>query len=204
MKKISLGILIGLLLVLVYQYFDNKQDNRKELVESSSLIQEQLKNVGKLIVTEGSFTQVYTYKDSKEYYLDLLSAEKKALIIVNARATVAYDLSQLEVELDPEEKILRILHIPQEEISIYPEIKYYDISQDYLNQFKAEDHNEIRGRVMKSIRGKIEKSGLMENAQNRLISELQKIYLLTSTLGWTLEYRSQAFESSQEIEEIKV
>ncbi|WP_425414343.1 hypothetical protein [Psychroserpens burtonensis] len=35
---------------------------------------------------------------------------------------------------------------------------------------------------------KIEVSDLKSNAQNRLISELSKFYILTNTMGWTLEY----------------
>ena len=136
--------------------------------------------------------------------MDVLSARKKALIIVNSKATVAYDLSKLQVELDEENKTVNITHIPEEEINIYPEIKYYDITQDYLNQFEAEDYNSIRSRVTASIRKKVENSSLKSNAKNRLISELQKIYILTSTLGWTLRYNNEELEESNEFLELKL
>lgn len=67
---------------------------------------------------------------------------------------MAYDLSKLRTEIDEENKIVRITYIPKEEISINPDIKYYDVTQDYLNQFDAEDHNKIRTRIEKSIRKK--------------------------------------------------
>jgi hypothetical protein len=35
---------------------------------------------------------------------------------------------------------------------------------------------------------KIEASGLKANAQNRLISEMSKFFILTNSLGWTLQY----------------
>ena len=204
MKKFIYGAVSVLLLFLIYEFWDSKISERNSLEESSALIQQQIKNVGKLIVTEGTFSQVYTYKDSRNFYLDVLSAEKKALIIVNAKATVAYDLSKLEVEIDEEERKVIITKIPEEEISIYPDIQYYDVSQDYLNQFKAEDYNTVKRKVSKSIRQKVEKSALKTNAENRLISELQKIFILTSTLGWTLEYKDQEFKESEALEKLKL
>ena len=204
MKKFILVALVVLIAVFIVRYFQKRDSERDRLEENSALIQQQIKNVGKLIVTEGTFSQVYSYKDSRKFYLDVLSARKKALIVVNSKATVAYDLSKLQVELDQENKIVNITYIPEEEISIYPDIKYYDITQDYLNQFEAEDYNKIKRRISASIREKVENSSLKSNAKNRLISELQKIYILTNSLGWTLTYNNKEFEASEEIEELKL
>ena len=204
MRNFLIGALLVLLVVFGIQYFDNRNDERERLEESTSLIQEQIKNVGKLVVTEGTFSQVYAYNDSKKFYLDVLSARKKALIVVNATATVAYDLSKMEVELDEENKTAIIKHIPEEEISINPDIKYYDVTQDYLNQFEASDFNKIKQRINRSMREKVENSSLKSNAKNRLISELQKIYILTSSLGWTLQYNNEEFENPGNLEEIKL
>ncbi|GAB2765401.1 DUF4230 domain-containing protein [Salinimicrobium soli] len=204
MKKILSGALLVLLVVFVFRYCENRNAERDRLEESSQLIQQQIKNVGKLVVTEGTFSQVFTYKDSRKFYLDVLSARKKALIVVNTKATVAYDLSKLEVEVDEKNKTVIITHIPKEEISIYPDIQYYDVTQDYLNQFEAEDYNLIKKRITRSIRKKVENSPLKTNAKNRLISELQKIYILTNTLGWTLKYNNEAIKDPQEMERIKL
>ncbi|HEY9183907.1 MAG TPA: DUF4230 domain-containing protein [Salegentibacter sp.] len=204
MRNFLIGAVLVLLVVFGMRYCENREDERDRLEADTSLIQEQIKNVGKLVVTEGTFSQVYSYKDSRKFYLDIFSAQKKALIVVNAKATVAYDLGKLETEIDEENKIVRILSIPEEEITINPEIQYYDVTQDYLNQFKAEDHNKIRKRIEASIREKVDSSTLKTNAKNRLISELQKIYILTSTMGWTLEYKGQDFSNSEDLELIKL
>ncbi len=204
MKKYIVGALVVLIIFLTYQYFENRNAERDRLEESTAMIQQQIKNVGKLVVTEGTFSQVFTYNDTRNRFFDVLPARKKALIVVNTRATVAYDLSKLEIELDEENKTVHITHIPKEEINIYPDIKYYDITQDYLNQFSAEDYNKIKTRINKSMREKVEKSTLKSNAQNRLISELQKIYILTSTLGWTLTYNNEEFGTARDMEELKL
>lgn len=204
MKKFFVGALVVLIIFLTFRYCENRNEERDRLEESTAMIQQQIKNVGKLVVTEGTFSQVYTYKDTKNRFLDVLPARKRALIIVNAKATVAYDLSKLEIELDEENKTVNIVHIPEEEISIYPDIKYYDITQDYLNQFTAEDYNKIKTRINKSMREKVENSSLKSNAKNRLISELQKIYILTNTLGWTLTYNNEEFGRAGEMQELKL
>ena len=204
MRNILIGAVLVLLIVFGVRYCENRNAERENLEESSSLIQEQIRNVGKLVVTEGSFSQVYTYNNSKKFYLDVLSARKKALIVVNTEVAIAYDLSKMEVELDEENKKVIIKHIPEEEISINPDIQYYDVTQDYLNQFEASDYNKIKERINESMREKVENSSLKSNAQNRLISELQKIYILTSSLGWTLQYNNEEFTNPNALEELKL
>ncbi|SDS14500.1 DUF4230 domain-containing protein [Gramella sp. MAR_2010_147] len=204
MKNILLAILMVAVVILGFMYWQQKNNEKESLEENTALIQEQIRNVGKLVVTEGTFSQVFTYKNSKSFYFDVLSARKKALIVVNADVSVAYDLSKLDVEVDEEGKRVIIKNIPKEEIKINPNIKYYDVTQDYLNQFEAEDYNKIKSRIEKGLQEKIEKSTLKSNAKNRLVSELQKIYILTSSMGWTLEYESQPIENSQSLENIKL
>ena len=204
MRRILLGAVLALLVVFGIRYFENLNSEEDQLEESTSLIQEQIKNVGKLVVTEGSFSQVYSYNDSNKFYLDVLSARKKALIIVNAKVNIAYDLSKMEVEIDEEYKKVIIKHIPEEEISINPDIEYYDVTQDYLNQFEASDYNKIKDYVNKSMEKKVRNSTLVSNAKNRLLSELQKIYILTNSLGWTLEYNNEEFSSPEALEELQL
>ena len=117
--------------------------------------------------------------------------------------TVSYDLSQIQYELDEESKTFKILSIPKEEININPDFEYYDVTADFLNPFEAEDYNKIKDKVKGQLMKKIEASNLKSNAQNRLISELSKFYILTSSLGWTLEYKGNAIKSSEEIKNIE-
>lgn len=188
MRKVLFGVIITLIILFTFKYCGDKKEDRIVLQEHSALIQEQLKNVGKLIVTEGHFSEVFNYKNSKEIFGEYITSDKKAVVIVNADVTVAYDLSEIEYEIDQENKILKIISIPDEEIKINPDFEYYDVQADFLNPFKAEDYNAIKDIVNQSLLNKIEASELKSNAKNRLISELSKFYILTNSLGWTLEY----------------
>ena len=166
------------------------------------LIQQELKNVSKLIVTEGHFAEVYNYKDSKELFGPLITAHKKALVVVNADVTIAYDMSQIQYEVDQESKVLKINQIPDPEIKISPDFEYYDVTADYLNPFNAGDYNAIKRNVNASLMKKIEASSLRSNAENRLLSELSRILVLTNTMGWTLVHENMPVENIGQLEQI--
>ncbi len=203
MRKIVFGIVITMVLVFGLRYCEHQKDEREQLEFNTTIIQEQLKNVGKLVVTEGNYAEVFSYADSKKFYFDMFSSDKKALVIVNAKANISYDLSEVETKIDAENKTLTITNIPEPDLSINPNIEYYDIEQDYLNQFNASDYNKIKDRVEESLREKIEASDLRLNAQNRLISELQKIYILTNSMGWKLQFNDEIIEQEVDLNEIK-
>jgi len=193
--------IIGFL--LAYRYCEFKNDT-SSLESDTNLIQQQVVNVGKLVVTEGHFSEVLTYKDQQNYLMNMLSFRKKALLIVNADVTVAYDLRQMKYDIDQENKTITILSIPKEEIRISPDIKFYDIDQSSMNPFTGDDYNKINKAVKSNLQKKIDKSNLKANAKNRLISELSKILILTSSMGWTLRYDGENITSEQQLsQEIK-
>ena len=203
MRNILLGIVICLVVVFGLRYCEHEKDKKEEVRATTALIQEQLQNVGKLIVTEGNYAQVFSYEDSKKFYFDLFSSDKKALVVVNATATIAYDLSKVKTQIDSENKTISITSLPEPELTISPNIEYYDVSQDYLNQFEASDYNKIKDRIEETLRVKIEASTLKTNAKNRLISELQKIYLLTSSMDWVLKFEDQVISEEKDLQDLK-
>ena len=204
MRKILTIVVIAFIVIFTFKYCVDKKEDRIVLQESSALIQEQIKNVGKLIVTEGHFSEVFNYRNSKEIFGSFFTSEKKALIVVNADVFVSYDLSLIEYNIDEKTKTLTILSIPEEEIKINPDLEYYDIQADYLNAFEAKDYNDIKETVKKSLMKKLENSEIKTNAKNRLISELSKFYILTNSLGWTLKYNENIIESSSQLETMKL
>ncbi|MDO6491938.1 MAG: DUF4230 domain-containing protein [Cellulophaga sp.] len=203
MKRILVGIIIVLVALLVFKTCSDKKEEQSILQENSMLIQQQIQNVSKLVVTEGHFAEVYNYKDSQQLFGPLITAEKKALVVVNADVTVAYDLSKIVFNVDEENKVLQITSIPEPEIKISPDYEYYDVTADFLNQFDANDYNKIKKNVKASLFKKVEKSTLKTNAKNRLLSELSKFYVLTNSLGWTLQYNDNPINKIEELNYIK-
>ncbi len=199
MYRFLAGIVTALLLYGAIQFFIRQNNEQQEIQQNTALLEQQIKQVGKLLVTEGHFSQVLSYKNTRKNYFDIFSANKKALVIINAKVTVAYDLRQLKTEIDQEAKQVRIISIPEPEINIYPDLQYYDVSQDYFNKFDAADYNKIKGSVSQILEDKIQQSDLKEDARERLLTELSKIYLLTGTMGWSLHFEETSINSPEEL-----
>jgi hypothetical protein len=198
LKRILIGIGVIVGIFLLFKFCDFKKNDDEDITYNTNLIQQQILNVGKLVVTEGHFSEVITYKNQQKYLLDMLSFEKKALVVVNADVTVAYDLHKMKYDIDEKNKTITIVSIPKEEIKISPDIQFYDVEQSKLNPFTGDDYNKINKSVKANLAKKIEKSSLKTNAQNRLISELSKILILTNTMGWKLQYEGKVIESEKD------
>lgn len=198
-KKIVIGVIVVAAVLLLFKYCDFKKNDESDISYNTNLIQQQIVNVGKLVVTEGHFSEVITYKNQQKYLMNMVSFEKKALVVVNADVTVAYDLQKMKYDIDEKNKTITIISIPKEEIKISPDIQFYDVEQSKLNPFTGEDYNKINKSVKANLAKKIEKSTLKSNAKNRLISELSKILILTNTMGWTLQYEGQIIETEKDL-----
>lgn len=198
MRRIIVFIAIVVTVVIAFKFCDFKNKDATTLEYNTALIQQQILNVGKLVVTEGHFSEVLTYRDKKGYLLDLLTSEKKAIIIVNADVTVAYDLREVKYDIDETTKTITIVSIPKEEIKISPDIQYYNIEHGGLNQFTGDDYNKVNKIVRSNLAKKVDKSSLKTNAKNRLVSELSKILILTNSLGWTLRYNGEEIQQEQD------
>jgi hypothetical protein len=188
------------LLYIVFQ-FSNKNNETSVVEYDTALIQQQLKNVGKLVVTEGHFAEVITYKDSKKYLGDFISFEKKAIVVINADVTVSFDLSKMKYEIDSINKVINVIEIPKEEIKIAPDFKYYNTESSTFNEFTGEDYNKINKIARANLSKKIQVSALKTNAKNRLLSELNSLFIVTKNLGWTMKYKDEVITSDKEVKQ---
>ena len=188
LKTIIIVVVTMFMVLYVYDYFNHRNDVNEELYAQSSLIEKQLRNVSKLVVTEASYAKVYNYENKETYGMGLMSSEKNALVISNAKAQVAYNLRDLKYEIEPKSKTITITYIPKPELTIDPNLQFYRIENGYFNKFQAQDLNNIKSKIIKDLRSKIMQSDMIKNAENRLLSELSQVYVLTSSLEWTLVY----------------
>ena len=201
-KKTLIFALICVALGSLLTFFImRKVDKNNEVVSDTELIQQQMKNVSKLVVNEAKISQIYNYKDEKSF-MNLMSFDKKALVVVNADVQIMYDLSKLEYTIDETNKIVKITFIPKEEIKINPDIKIYDVEESRFNAFKGNDYNTIQESVKKQFHEKIRKSNIQANAKNRLVSELSKFLVVTQSLGWTLKYQEETIVNTADFNEL--
>ncbi len=136
------------------------------------------------MVSQGTFSEMYSFSDTKKYLYDYISFEKKAILAVKAKVEVGYDLSKLNIQVDSLAKQIRIESIPKEEIQITPDITYFDLQQSSFNSFSKEELNTLNAKAVAKIENTIMVAKLKEDAKNRLFEELSKLYQLSKIYQW--------------------
>ena len=192
---VLLGLILGGLLVYGIIIYTNSI-KKKQLVNTQSVILlDKIKSVCKFITVEGDFAEIYHYKDVKQRFLKLISSEKKALILVNAKAHIGYDLSKIKIKAEKSTKKIILEHFPQPEIlSIETNLNYYDKKDGYFNKFNATDLTDLNLEAKKHIQDKIPESGLIDVAKKEVLETIGLIETIVQTIGWTLDYSALKIE----------
>jgi hypothetical protein len=194
-----LGLLLGAILMYwFFSFFRKKQ--KKELSEKQSVILlEKIRTVCKLITVEGEFAEIFHYENTKLHLMNLLSSKKKALIIINAKTHIGFDMRKIEMKADVQSKLVILTNFPQPEvITIEPDIKYYDIKDGLFNRFASDDLTALHKEAKKHILDKIPESGLMETAKKEALEAILLIENLVETIGWRLDYTSLELTAKNE------
>lgn len=184
-----LGLILGAIATYwVYTFFRKKQ-NKELTSHQSTVLLEKIKTVCKLISVEGDFAEIYQYENTKERFMSLISSKKKALVVINAKAQIGYDLQKILMHADKEGKRIVLTNFPEPEIlSIQPELEFYDIKNGFFNSFKPDDLTVLNQEAKKHIREKIPESGLMETARKETLQTVLLIEKIVETIGWKLDY----------------
>lgn len=192
-----LGIIIGVLVSLGAVTFF-KSVKKKNLINSQSVILlEKIKTVCKFITVEGDFAEIYHYEDVKERFLKMMSSRKKALVVINAKAHVGYDLSKITLSSDKENKKIILEHFPQPEVlSIETNLNYYDKRDGYFNKFEASDLTGLHQEAKQHILDKVPESGLIQMAQKEALETISIIESIVETIGWKLDYSALKIEEN--------
>ena len=181
--RISRYILVFLVGFLIAKFWYQKKDNHQQK-EEVRVVVNSIKNMSKLVVSSGNFSEVYNFTDSKKYFYETISFDKKAIVTVNAKVEVGYDLSKLEIEIDSLAKKIYIHKIPKAAITIIPDVKYFDLQQSQFNSFSKNDLNKINEKSIEKIKQTVELTNLKKEAKTRFFEEISKIYQLSAIYGW--------------------
>ena len=193
-----LGIIIGVLVSVGGVTFF-KSFKKKQLINSQSVILlDKIKTVCKFITVEGDFAEIYHYEDVKERFLKMMSSRKKALVVINAKAHVGYDLSKIDLKSDTNNKKIILEHFPQPEVlSIETNLNYYDKRDGYFNKFEASDLTGLHQDAKQHILDKVPESGLIQLAQKEALETISIMESIVETIGWKLDYSALEIEDSQ-------
>lgn len=184
---IFLGIVLGLAGgIAVTSFFYRKQNDRK-LKEQSVLLLDKIEQVFKLITVEGEFSEIFTHRDEKNLFFKLLQLEKKALIIIKAKVLIGFDLTKINIEINPDLKQVKLSQFPEPEIlSIDSDLEYYDVQKGIINKFSETDLTSLNKKSKDFIREKVERSHLIAVAKNQANDTFLVIRQLIESVGWEL------------------
>ncbi|TDL99874.1 MAG: DUF4230 domain-containing protein [Flavobacteriaceae bacterium] len=182
-------VLIFFLILIVgsgwYFFLRKKKEEQNQL--QAGIILDKLKTVCKLVTVEGNFSEIYHYQSKQSSLLDFLG-KKKALVIVQAKASVGYDLSKIVLRADDKNKKVYLSAFPEPQVlHLETDYKYYDTKDSLLNRFDANDMTLLNQEAKDFISEKIPQSGLLESAKKEALSAIFIMEKLVETIGWTLE-----------------
>jgi Protein of unknown function (DUF4230) len=166
---------------VISKYLNSPKERNIE--EQSKVLLEKIQTVAKLITVEGNFSEVYNYKDFWAY--DFFPFQKKAILLVDAKVSVGYDLKKMNIQSDAATKTVTISSLPEPEfLSIDHNIKYYDISEGTFNSFSPQDYTQLQEKVKEFVRKKAEESDLKNKARLQGNQMIEVIRFMVESAGW--------------------
>lgn len=174
---------VFLLGFLIAKFWYDRQEPKYQTEEVKVMVNE-IKNLSKLVVSQGNYSEMYSFSDTRKYFFDYLQFQKKAIVSVNAKVEVGYDLSKLDIQIDSLQREIIINKIPEEEVIISPDVKYFDLKQSQFNTFSKEELNTVNAKAIERIKETIELTNQKKEAKIRLFEELSKIYQLSKIYNW--------------------
>ena len=186
-------LFIGLLIGAVSAYFIFARFNvvrkRASIQTQSTILMEKIRNVCKLVTVEGDFAEIYHYESVKEKFFKTMKGKKKALILIDAKAHVGFDLSKIKLESDKKNKKIILTQFPKPKLlTIETDFKYYDKKEGWLNPMTSNDLTEINQDAKQFIIDKIPESGLIESAGKELLTVISLMETVAESIGWTIDF----------------
>lgn len=190
MRRQATKILLGIALLLAvgglawwagfkYRMLETKTDTQV------SLILEKVEKVLKLVAVEGHVAEIFDHKEYNGFDIGLFT--KKALIRVNAKVSVGYDLEGVDFVVDEQSKTVTISDFPAPEVlSIDHDLDYYDVREGVFNTFTTADYNKLNRQAKEYARNKVVEGELFDEAEAQKNEILDMLRLLLEGAGYTM------------------
>jgi hypothetical protein len=162
--------------------------NKKE-IEKSSVVVENVEKVLKLVALEANLSELYKYQDYYSYDISFL--RKKAILRVNAKVSVGYDLNKIDIRVDSLKRKVIMNSLPIAEIlAIDHNLDYYDIEQGIFNRFETADYNHINSKAKEYILNVALSKNILKEANDQKAEVITLIKNMVRGMGYELEIRS--------------
>lgn len=189
MELLFVGIAFGAV-IAYFLFLKFSSGRKKEKTKTQSVVlMEKIRSVCKFITVEGDFSEIYHYENVKDKWISALLGKKKALVLIEAKALVGFDLTKINMVADTKSRIITLNNFPQPELlTVETDFKYYDKKEGWANPFTATDLTEINREAKQHIIDKVPSSGLLTEASSQALETIQLIEKLVETINWKLDF----------------
>ncbi len=181
------GLVIGGLIAYIFLYSKKKLNT---VSADSTTLMHNIEKVFKVALAEGTYSDIFDYKNEQSRFFNLFKTKKKALLISEAKVLIGYDFAKVKLAIDEKNKHINILQFPCPEIlAIDPEYKFYDTDSGIFNRLAKEDYSAMVNDAKNRIGKKALESELPMFAANQMKTLLTNIDDNTS---WQLYYHDES------------
>lgn len=192
-----LGLFLGAIVTYWVMRYVKLQKTKDLTQAQSTILMKKIRKVWKLITVEGEFAEIYHYENTKERFMSMVSSKKKAVLLINAKAYVGFDLSRIKMEAITEKKTIKLTDFPDPEVlSLETDLRYYDKKEGLFNKFDSSDLTEVNTKAKDHVLEKIPESGLLDTARSEALEAVLLVQNIVETIGWSLDYQDLLLSKS--------
>jgi hypothetical protein len=161
----------------------------------STIVVERIQKVMKLITVEGNYSELMKYTDFS--YIDFPGFRKDALLRVNARVSVGYNLDNLKISSDEKSKTILIQDMPEPEIlSVDTDIKFENLSTGIFTGFSEAELTKLNALAKENIRKKALSQELIRQAEEQKADLFDLLFYMAKGNGYKIIIEGKILESS--------
>lgn len=180
---VILVVLVGFLSfkLLLRDFFNT---NKAPQVDSTIVV-ERIQKVLKLVTVEGNFSELMSYKDFD--YIDFPGFRKDAIVRVNAKVSIGYNLENLKIATNEKDKTILIQNMPKPEIlSIDTDIKFENLSTGLFTSFNEAELSKLNQLGKEKIREKALNTELIKQAEEQRSEMFDLLFYVAKQNGYKI------------------
>ena len=185
-KNSIIAILLVIIAIMSAKFFiQSVFTNKDHSTVDSNIIVERIQKVMKLVTVEGNYSELMTYKDFD--YVNFPGFRKDAIVKVNAKVSVGYNLGNMKITSDEKTKtiVIFIFFLP-EILSTDTDIKFENLNTGWFTSFSEAEMTKLNQLAKQKIKEKALNAELIKQAEEQKNDVLDLIFYMAKENGYKI------------------
>lgn len=172
-KNILIAILLFALILLGFNYYQDKKETRVD----DKIITSKIEGVKELTTLKYSYTNMAQFENSNKFYgYDIPFTEKKFIVAYDGEINFGVDLDDMDVSVRGKNIDINLPNSKVLSHEIYEDsLKVFDQKTSIFNPIKVEDYNNFSKNQKKNIEKKAIDKGLLDEANKKCEKAIDEI-----------------------------